>query len=163
MLLKIKKPTIDRQSWVSKLIFFFSENRTHDAWQPGDASHPTGHTLAVDALTRLNVKRCIHLTWLINQTSAFLSTHFFKAARNSSSVRPLIRPVARSSMRRTPSSTTWSTDAGTTTLSTRRRAKSSLSLGGNSNANRAKSSEPMCQISLHASLMQARKKGRFKP
>lgn len=56
----------------------------------------------------------------------------FKAARYCSSVNPCVRPVAISSIRRMPSRTASFKGSGATTLSTKRRANSSLSSGGRS-------------------------------
>src|ERR1017187_6583893 len=56
------------------------------------------------------------------------------AARNCSSVKPLTRPAAMSSIRRTPSVTASLSVAGATTLSTKRRASSNRSSAESSNA-----------------------------
>lgn len=57
-----------------------------------------------------------------------------KAARNSASVTPFVLPVRTASIRRMPVLTAVSKDAGSTTLSTSRRANSSRSSAGSSKA-----------------------------
>ncbi len=69
-------------------------------------------------LWKLRVKQYFHCT----------------AARYCSSDNPTTRPVATSSIRRMPSLTASVKDAGSTTLSTRRRASSRRSSGGNPKA-----------------------------
>ena len=69
-----------------------------------------------------------------------------KAARYWSWVKPCTRPDATSSMRRTPSATASLTDAGSITLSTRRRANSKRSSGDNSSAASDNSVELLAEL-----------------